>query len=160
MAHTDPLDELEHDHGHLSAIVFELLNALDSKLSPPPPPVEQAWLHEHLVALREALLLHFAREEEGLFPFVEQHFADAAPRVADMAIAHDGICGTVTRMAYLAEPGAESFARHLPVITTSFARFLEGYVNHSRIETELVEELAGRLDATQRAALAELIRGI
>ena len=159
MASSDPLDELEHDHGRLSALVFEILNALESKLSPPPP-VQQAWLHEHLVELREALLLHFAREEEGLFPFVQEHFAEAAPRVADMSVAHDGMCGSITRMAYLAEPGIDSFAKRIPAITASFTRFLEGYVNHSRIETELVEELAQRLDAGQRAALAELIRGI
>lgn len=160
MALSDPLDELAHDHGELSALIFEVLHALESKTEPPPPPVEQAWLRDHLGALREALLLHFAREEEGLFPFVEQRFPEATLRVAAMVAAHDGMCGAVTRMAYLAEQGAEVFPRQLPTITASFTRFLDGYVTHSRLETELVDELAARLDPGQRAALAELIVGL
>lgn len=160
MTTPDPLDDLAHDHGELSVLVFEVLHALEHKASVPPPPVEQGWLRRRLVDLREALLLHFAREEEGLFPFVGQHFPEAAPRVAAMEVAHDGMCGSVTRMAYLAEQGPDAFPRHLPAITVSFTRFLDGYVNHSRIETELIEELAGRLDAGQRVALAELLRGV
>jgi hypothetical protein len=156
----DPLDDLAHDHGEVSALVFEVLHALEHKVSPPPPPVEQGWLRPRLVGLREALLLHFAREEEGLFPFVALHFPEAAGRVAAMEVAHDEICGSITRMAYLAEQGPEAFPRHLQTITVSFMRFLDGYVGHSRIESALIEELAGRLDADQRAALAELLRGL
>lgn len=155
----DPIDELAHDHGQLSVLVFEILHALECKPAPPRP-VEQAWLRERLVSLREALLLHFAREEEGLFPFLAQHFPDAAPRVEAMEVAHDGMCGSVTRMAHLAEQGADAFARHLPTITASFMRFLEGYVTHSKQESGLLQEIAGRLDAEQRAVLAELIRGV
>ncbi len=160
MVSSDPLDELAHDHGELSVLVFEVLHALDSKVSPPPPPVEQGWLREHLVELREALLLHFAREEEGLFPFVGQHFPEAMSRIVAMEVAHDGICGSVTRTTFLAEQGPDAFAKHLPAITASFVRFVDGYVSHSRIESELIEELGRRLDAEQRAVLAELIRGI
>jgi iron-sulfur cluster repair protein YtfE (RIC family) len=159
MASSDPLDELAHDHGQLSVLVFEVLNALESKTASPRP-VEQRWLRDHLIELREALLLHFAREEEGLFPFVGQHFPEAASRVAAMEVAHDGMCGSVTRMAYLAEQAADAFPRHLQAIAASFMRFLDGYVSHSRVESELIEELAGRLDTEQRATLAELIRGI
>jgi hypothetical protein len=159
MAIPDPLDDLAHDHGELSVLVFEVLNALEHKISPPLP-VEQAWLRPRLVGLREALLLHFAREEEGLFPFVGLHFPEAVARVTAMQVAHDEICGGITRMAYLSEQGAEAFPRHLQTITSSFMRFLDGYVSHSRIESALIEELAGRLDAEQRAALAELLRGV
>ena len=160
MAIPDPLDDLAHDHGELSVLVFEVLHALEHKASPPPPPVEQGWMRPRLVGLREALLLHFAREEEGLFPFVGLHFPEAAARVTAMQVAHDEICGGITRMAYLAEQGAETFPRHLQTITASFMRFLDDYVSHSRIESALIEELAGRLDVEQRAALAELLRGV
>jgi Hemerythrin HHE cation binding domain len=155
MVPPDPLDQLAHDHGQLSVLVFEILHALEGEQTPPPP-VEQGWLRDHLVELREALLLHFAREEEGLFPFLAQHFPEAAPRVEAMSLAHDGICGSVTRMAYLAEQRSESLA----AIAPTFRRFLEGYMSHSRLESELVQDFAGRLDAEQRAVLADLIREV
>lgn len=159
MADPDPLDQLAHDHGQLSVQVFEILHALERGPSPPSS-VERIWLRDRLVDLREALLLHFAREEEGLFPFLKQHFPEAAARVAAMEIAHDGVCGSVTRMAYLAEQGSDAFARNLVVIGATFKRFLDGYMSHSRLESDLVQDVAGRLDAGQRAVLTELIRGL
>lgn len=159
MAFPDPLEQLGHDHGALSALIFELLHRLETTPAPPAP-MDQRWLRDHLVELREALLLHFAREEEGLFPFLRQHFPDTSPRITAMEIAHDGMCGNVTRMAYLAEQPAAAFTRHLGTIGTSFNRFVEGYVGHSQLESELLEDLSGQVDAAQRAELAELIRGV
>ena len=49
--------------------------------------MDLAWPADRLlVELREALLLHFAREEEGLFPFVGQHFPEAMSRIAAMEV--------------------------------------------------------------------------
>lgn len=72
---TDTLDDLAHDHADLNRRVLELgaqLRALQRAGAGP------AGLEATLSELRERLFLHFAREEEGLFPLGSQ-FALVAP---------------------------------------------------------------------------------
>jgi iron-sulfur cluster repair protein YtfE (RIC family) len=105
--------------------------------------------------LRELVFLHFAREEEGLFPFVSEAVPELADRTLEMSTAHDAICGGLARMCHLAAANAE-----LAQVLAVFARFEATYASHADAEAELLRELTARLDAGQRAQLAELVRGL
>src|SRR5215510_6134769 len=151
---TDPVQELVHDHADINRRVLALgssLRALDRN--------DGNGMALALVSrfgeLRELLFLHFAREEEGLFPFVSDTVPELAGQVHAMALAHDAICGGLARMYHLASANAD-----LTVILAVFARFEAVYASHAETEAELLHQLSTRLDPAQRARLAELVHGL
>jgi hypothetical protein len=144
----DPVHDLVHDHADLNRRVLELGASLAGH--PTPAPLSSA-----LEELREHLFLHFAREEEGLFPLVSEWIPELAEQVLAMVGAHDAVCGALARMIYMAR--AETDAAALPGL---LARFQTTYADHARDEAELLQRLDASLDATQRAQLAELVRGL
>jgi iron-sulfur cluster repair protein YtfE (RIC family) len=146
----DPIGELAHDHADLNRQVLEL----GAIIVGPIAPIEHA-LVERLTELREQLFLHFAREEEGLFPFVAEHIPELADQVNTMAMTHDTICGVVARMCYMATVSAEPSA-----LRPFFERFEQAYASHAKVEAELLRGLEGRLDGAQRAQLAALVRDL
>lgn len=151
---TDPVQELVHDHADINRRVLALGAAIRALDQPDGNGMAVALVHR-LGELRELLFRHFAREEEGLFPFVSEAVPELADRVHAMAMAHDAICGGLARMYHLASANAE-----LAHVLAVFARFEAGYASHADAEAELLGELTGRLDAGQRAGLAELVRGL
>ncbi len=157
---TDALSELQHSHDHLGALAFELRRTVQATRSDPAG--FQAWgmLVEQLQGLRDELLLHFAREEEGLFPFVRASVPAKADAVIRMERAHDAICGTVVRLAHLVVRPPVDAASVLPSLHALHERFEKAYAEHAREETELLADLAPRLDDRQRAELLELVRGL
>ena len=78
----------------------------------------------------------------------------AAAKASSIA-AHDAICGGLARMYHLASANAE-----LARVQAVFLRFEAGYASHADAEAELLHELTARLDAGQRARLADLVRGL
>lgn len=143
---SDPVDDLAHDHADINRRVLALgalIRAASSGLAAP------------LAELRELLFLHFAREEEGLFPYVSEHVPALAGAVHDMASAHDAICGALARMSYLAAAGDA-----LPTIATVYTRFATAYAEHSARETALLADLATRLQPAERAALLALLASL
>jgi DUF438 domain-containing protein len=145
---SDPIGQLTHDHGELNRRVIAL-GVLVQK---------QADVDELLVPLRdlrEQLFLHFAREEEGLFPFVLEHVVGFAERIHEMEIAHDTICGALARMVHLAQTSSS-----LATLSPMFERFETAYASHAQTEGELLATLATTLDAEQRTRLAALVDGL
>ena len=151
-AMTDAVHRLSHDHADLNARVLLAgtgVRALDGAEA------RMQELASQLRELRERLFLHFAREEEGLFPFVADTIPALAEQVTAMAIAHDTICGALARMCHLTS------ANHpVTTLTALFDRFEASYIEHARAEAALLGELDQRLDATQRRQLAELVAGL
>lgn len=147
---SDPVRQLAHDHADLNKRVL----ALTSLASQRDAQSTRA-LVEPLGELRELLFLHFAREEEGLFPFVTENVPDLAHSVRDMAIAHDAICGALARMYHLVVSGADPSN-----ISTLYERFELAYSKHAQTETQLLQKIDGLLDAEQRARLAALVDGL
>lgn len=150
----DPVQELAHDHADINRRVLALgttIRALDVE--------DGNGLAVALVArlgeLRELLFLHFAREEEGLFPFVAEAVPELSGQVQNMALAHDAICGALARMYHLAAANAE-----LPTIAAVLERFEAAYASHAESEGELLHNLNARLGPRQREKLAELVRGL
>lgn len=151
---TDPVQDLVHDHADINRRVLALGAAIRALDHPDGQGMAVALAHR-LGELRELLFLHFAREEEGLFPFVSETVPELADRVQAMAMAHDAICGALARMYHLASANAE-----LALVLAVFSRFEAGYASHADAEAELLRELTTRLDAAQRARLADLVHGL
>ena len=149
MAVADAVAELAHDHADINRQILALGAQLPALAGSGRP------LAEPFAALREQLFLHFAREEEGLFPFVSETVPDLADQVHAMASAHDTICGALARMCHLAASGAE-----VGTIALVFQRFEAAYGNHARTEAELLAALSRRLDEAQRARLRALVDGL
>ena len=144
---SDPVHELAHDHGEINGRVL----ALGKQLAQAVP----GDLNTPLTELRDLLFLHFAREEEGLFPFVADAVPDLAGIVRQMEIAHDTICGTLARMVHLAATQGT-----VPTIAALFERFQVLYSEHSTTEASLLSSLDKRLDRSQRDQLASLVSGL
>lgn len=151
---TDPVADLVHDHADINRRVLALGSSLRALGREDGHGLALA-LAGPLGELRELLFLHFAREEEALFPFVVETVPELTEQVHAMALAHDAICGGLARMFHLARANAEPLA-----ITAVFARFEAAYGSHAEAEAELLERLTERLDPDHRARLAELVRGL
>lgn len=151
---TDPVQDLVHDHADINRRVLALGAAIRALDRNDGNGLAVALVHR-MSELRELLFLHFAREEEGLFPFVAEMVPDLAGPVHEMALAHDTICGALARMYHLAAANGS-----VHVILAVFARFEAAYARHAEAEAELLRELTARLDHGQRGRLAELVRGL
>jgi len=150
----DPVQDLVHDHADINRRVFALGSTIRALESNDGDGMALA-LVTRLGELRELLFLHFAREEEGLFPFVSETVPELADQVHAMALAHDAICGGLARMYHLAAANAE-----LSTVLAVFTRFETAYASHSEVEGKLLHTLSIRLGTEQRAQLAELVRGL
>jgi iron-sulfur cluster repair protein YtfE (RIC family) len=151
---SDPIRELAHSHGHLSALALEVAAQLRATEASPNP---KTWkqLAASLGRLRDELLRHFADEEEALFPFVRACVPKKASAVDRLEAAHDTICGCTVRMVHIA-----AGERQLAPLQALYERFEGAYAHHSAEETELFEGLASLLDGAQRQELAERLRGL
>jgi iron-sulfur cluster repair protein YtfE (RIC family) len=146
----DPVLELMHDHEDLNHLVRDIGDLVRGDNLTAAVPA----LAAQLVELREHLFLHFAREEEGLFPYVAAHLTDLDDEVAAMVNAHDTVCGAVARMIHAAQ------AADPAPLAGLFERFEMSYTLHARAERTLLERLADRLSPGQRAELVLLLRGL
>ncbi|MFT3766670.1 MAG: hemerythrin domain-containing protein [Minicystis sp.] len=158
MSLPSPLSLLEHDHAQLTRQIAALhaeVTALREVGAPAEPMADD--LVQALVALSEELFEHFAREEEGLFPFVVERAPDLAPDVAVLVEGHDRICGAASRLLALRDraptPGTLDLAASL------FQRLVDVYAEHSGRELALLAALAPRLDAAAQAEFAVFIAG-
>lgn len=151
----NPIAALSHDHRHLTELILEVRSMLGAE--------DASDVHAELVdavdRLRDELMTHFAREEEGLFPFVETHLADLRARVGALAAGHDRVCGSLARLSHsLGRAHAEPTSRAAAVDT--FARFEDAYALHSRDELTLLADVDRRLDADARRELRHLLAGL
>ena len=156
MAPTDPLAALDHDHVELSKLVTELGALLVRARAG-----EAAGVQEDVVALleglREDLFLHFAQEEEGLFPYLVAKLPDELESVRAIEAAHDAICGALGRMNHLA---ARGLVEPVEPLATLFERFEAHYAAHAREERAFLKRVGARLGDAERADVAELVKGL
>lgn len=148
-----PIDELLHDHRELSGLLLAVHDALArikggrSKLED-----ELHELSDGMEALREALLDHFAREQEGLLPFVVARLPSTRERAEQLIVEHDRLAEALTRLVHgLERASAES----LPAWCAALERFEALYASHTRSEAAFLMEVAATL-STDHAATAQL----
>jgi len=154
----DPLERFEHDHVDLNRRVVALREALTGATNGRQSVLGAALVRD-LVTFTDDLFDHFAREEEGLFPFVLEHLPGLLPAVTALIQAHDRICGAASRLLAL-ERRAAPVPESLALASAIFARFESQYAEHSRYESEFLRSLGPQLDARQRDQLAELLRAL
>ncbi len=142
----DPVLELLHDHEDLNELVRSVGDTVRAANDP-----DAAALAAQLVELREQMFLHFAREEEGAFPFIAAVLPEVADEVTTMLHAHDAVCGAVARMIHAVRAGQVEQTR------TLFDRFELAYTLHARAERIFLQGLVGRLAPEDARQLAELV---
>nr|HEX4312502.1 hemerythrin domain-containing protein [Kofleriaceae bacterium] len=151
---SDPIQDLTHDHADINRRVLAVGTAVRALDRDGGNGMARA-LVKRVGELRELMFLHFAREEEGLFPFVSDAVPELAVQVHAMAVVHDAICGALARVYHLAESNAE-----IAAITAVFTRFEAAYASHAENEAEILAKLASCLDPEQREQVAALVRGL
>ncbi len=149
----DPIKELAHDHRELSGLLIAVRDALSrvergqSKLDD-----ELHEIRDGIEGFREVLLEHFAREQEGLLPFVVARVPDVRERADQLVTEHDRIAEALTTL--LRDLGRFDNGELSP-FRASLARFEELYASHSRAELDFLEEVAATL-ANDGAAMEQL----
>lgn len=152
--HQDPLDELSHDHGHLSTLVIVVRSAL-----PRTGPTDFDELDDAVDSLREALLAHFAREEEGFFPFVESHVPTLRPSVDALRADHDRVCERLADLSRVVRQGTHH-GGGVASCVSSFERFEELYAKHAQAELAFLKEVDALSDTDARAQLRNILAAI
>jgi hypothetical protein len=154
---SDPVRHFEHTHGHMAKLVVDADTAVRALLVASTPELRDD-LRDLLVALRDDLLVHFADEEEALFPFIRASVPGQTAAVERLEAAHDAICGSLVRMVQvLSGDGSAASLSALPPLHERFART---YAQHSADEATLLDELTRALDADGRGELARQLRSV
>lgn len=153
----DPLHELSHDHRHLSELALEVRALFGDG---PLGDGERAELADAVARLHDELLVHFAREEEGLFPFVLERLAELGPRVETLRAGHDSVCGAISRLHHAIGHGAAASAGAEAGWRETFSRFESLYSAHAREEIAVLRDVAARLDAAARVELDAILEGL
>ena len=150
----DPLKELAHDHRELSGLLIAVRDALlrvergQSKLDD-----ELHEIRDGIEAFRESLLEHFAREQEGLLPFLAARLPAVRERTDQLIAEHDRIAEVLETL--LRDLGKTDANGELGPFRDSLARFEELYASHSRAELGFLAEVEATL-ANDASAMDQL----
>jgi len=157
----DPVRRFEHSHTTLAKLAQEVSEIIGAD---PSDRARHPRLRKRLIgrldALREQLIQHFANEEEALFPFVRDAWPARGSTVDRLQDSHDLICGSLMRLAHLAQHDDAAFSDRRPTLLGLYERFEKAYSDHAQEEDALLEELGRGLDGRQRGELAEMLRGL
>ena len=146
-----PVAELEHGHATLSKSI-ETLKAERQKIQAQGAARDEFF--RQLEEVTDSLIEHFAKEEEGLFPFLLELLPDQQARLDEMQQAHDRICGSASRLLV----GLRSDDQDPQLLTSLLERFADAYVAHSQSEIVFLREVGQRLSSEDRSRLAALLQ--
>jgi hemerythrin-like domain-containing protein len=141
---SDPIQELAHDHRELSGLLLAVRDALvrvesgHSKLDD-----EVHEIRDGTEVFREALLEHFAREQEGLLPFVVARLPAVSRRVDELIAEHDRIADVLTVL--VKELDAIEKGGKVGSFRAALTRFEDLYAAHSKAELGFLTEVADSL---------------
>jgi iron-sulfur cluster repair protein YtfE (RIC family) len=108
---------------------------------------------------QEELFAHFEYEEVTLFPFLIEKMPDCRESVAELELAHDRMCGVVSRMSHMLGQGDEALTQNFDAFVVMFARFDANFVKHAREEWELLQRASTGLSEADRRTLAAAMEG-
>lgn len=148
----DPMEALTHDHRELSGLliaVHEALLRIDRGQSKLDDEVHE--IKDGVEVFREALLEHFAREQEGVLPFVLTRFSDEEARVDRLIAEHDRIAESLTKL--VSEVAQVDAGNDLSRFRAELSRFDELYASHAKTELAFFADIMKRLDGDQVATV-------
>jgi hemerythrin-like domain-containing protein len=153
VAVVDPIESLAHDHRELNGLLVAVHEALlrvergQSQLED-----ELHEIRDGIEVFREALLEHFAREQEGILPFVLTRLPESSERVDHLIAEHDRIAEFVTKI--VDDVGSPETTDASARFRAALTRFDELYAAHARTELAFFKDvttaLADDRDATER----------
>jgi iron-sulfur cluster repair protein YtfE (RIC family) len=152
---TDPIQTFEHDRIRCSELVRTVSDRVRTSRRRAPSGKQ---LVNRIERLRDELFAHFAREEEGLFPFIVAQLPKARQTVDRLIAAHDAICEGLSQLLLLASQAGS--ATDPASIDAVLVRFNALYEEHANTEMGLLREIDEQLDKTQRVRLRQFIRGL
>ena len=159
LALVDPLLALEHTHENLSKVIAILSRVVaQARKEIAPSEVEWNTFAEKLAILQEELVQCFAREEEGLFPYIRERMPALRAKIDHLISAHDAMCSTLARLNHaVACARGHRFEEQTLAL---FERFEAMHVQHARDESALLHALGHALDGSQRVEVAALLEGL
>jgi hemerythrin HHE cation binding domain-containing protein len=150
----NPIGELSHQHGDLTTLLIAVRDAL-ARMRNEGGAAAGHELRDGVDALREDLLLHFAREEEALLPFVVERFPSLGARAEKLHDDHQIVCRRTE--ALLAAANRVLDGGSLDECATALEELEEVYTRHMQTELVLLRELDESLDPSARAELRVLL---
>lgn len=141
-----PLQELAHDHREMSGLLVAVHEAL-ARIENGTSKLEDE-LHEMtdgLEAFREELLEHFAREQEGAFPWVASRLPAERGRVDELVAQHDRIAESIN--AVVAELRRHGDTSDLAAWRQALSRFDALYAEHSKTEHAFFSDVTAALES-------------
>lgn len=174
----DPIRELVHDHRELNGLLVALHESLLRLDRGASVDDELHEIQDGIEAFREELFEHFAREQEGLFPFVVARLPALRERADGLVDEHDRVSKLLTAVVrdlrtiddVERTSGERPVSEHhddpiadrrgaLAVWEQSLRRFEELYAAHTKAELALLDEVAGALgtDASATEQLRALL---
>jgi hypothetical protein len=84
---------------------------------------------------------------------------DCRESVAELELAHDRMCGVVSRMSHMLGQGDEALTQNFDAFVVMFARFDANFVKHAREEWELLQRASTGLSEADRRTLAAAMEG-
>lgn len=157
----NPIERLEHDHVPLNRLLDELRSRLAEAQAPRREVAEvYADFLDALGELREGLLLHFAQEDEGLFPLLLRDLPALSADIEAVQRSHDALCGMAARLTYAAQRGPEPFAEQLPQLAALLQRFEVEYTHHAQTERALLQSADRSLSPAQKEELSRALEGL
>jgi hemerythrin-like domain-containing protein len=158
---SNPVGQFKHSHAALTERASDIRDLIRAQPSEGlPATITRKQLLVQLELLRDDLLQHFAREEEGLFPFVRQNLPKKSDAVDRLAEAHDTICGAIVRLVHTVRHDLQVLGKDHAALMAHYGRFESAYAQHSQKEAALFEELGRTLDERLRAELTEILEGL
>ena len=150
----DFLAGLHHSRDHVGLLVVTVGELVARGSDTPKAALERA-----VVELRDALFVHVAKEEEGLFPYVVTNAPGLSKSVARLSSSHEALSAAVLRLeqAVHRKTGAQ---RSTDTPRVAFDRFHTIYAEHEASETRFLRRVDARLDDSQRHALAAIVQGL
>lgn len=151
---TPPLQDLAHDHRELSGLlvaVHEALTRVEKGTSRLDDELHE--LTDGIESFREALLDHFAKEQEGVLPWIASRSAAASARVDELIVQHDRIAESLTSVV------KDLAGFEIATWSAALARFETLYAEHTQTETVFFAEITASLadDPAASAQLRELL---
>ena len=150
-----PVEALEHGHVSLTQSIDKLKSERDALRE---QGASRAALLDTLETISESLFEHFAREEEGLFPFLLERLPDRKDDIDEMLQAHDRICGAASRL--VSKLRITEGTQDPQLLESLLDRFAETYTQHSQREILFLRSVNEQLSADERKSLSKLLRAL